>query len=177
MEQNLTLPGTTLADQQTSLYARINGYLKTYAFDLGDAVKKGQLVAEIDSPEVGPELRQARAQLASRSPVSSRPGQPGTGEVAADRWAGLVKEKAVSQQEADEKRLALVAREADVEAAKAAIKAQEANVSAWRNSPRSSRSSPLSTASSRAKCRSARWCRRAAGPGPASCSAWSRSSR
>ncbi|MBV8880148.1 MAG: efflux RND transporter periplasmic adaptor subunit, partial [Planctomycetaceae bacterium] len=49
-EQDLTLPGTTLADQQTPLYARINGYLKSFAFDLGDPVKKGQLVAEIDSP-------------------------------------------------------------------------------------------------------------------------------
>src|SRR6185503_10980002 len=48
--------------------------------------------------------------------------------VASERWAALVKEKAVSQQEADEKRLALAAREADVESARATIKAQEANV-------------------------------------------------
>ena len=129
VEQSLTLPGTTLADQQTSLYARINGYLKTYAFDLGDAVKKGQLVAEIDSPEIDQQLRQARAQLgvAQSGQLQAQANQE-LAKVAADRWAGLVKEKAVSQQEADEKRLALVAREADVEAAKAAIKAQEANV-------------------------------------------------
>jgi len=129
VEQSLTLPGTTLADQQTSLYARINGYLKTYAFDLGDAVKKGQLVAEIDSPEVDQQLRQARAQLGvAQSGLLQAQANQELAKVAADRWAGLVKEKAVSQQEADEKRLALVAREADVEAAKAAIKAQEANV-------------------------------------------------
>jgi len=129
VEQNLTLPGTTLADQQTSLYARINGYLKTYAFDLGDVVKRGQLVAEIDSPEIDQQLRQARAQLgvAQSGQLQAQANQE-LAKVAADRWAGLVKEKAVSQQEADEKRLALVAREADVEAAKAAIKAQEANV-------------------------------------------------
>jgi RND family efflux transporter MFP subunit len=48
--------------------------------------------------------------------------------VASERWAALVKERAVSQQEADEKRLTLSAREADVEAARAMIKAQEANV-------------------------------------------------
>jgi len=128
-EQTLTLPGSTMADQQTSLYARINGYLKSYAFDLGDSVKKGQLVAEIDSPEVDQQLRQARAQLgvAQSGQLQAQANQE-LAKVAADRWAGLVKEKAVSQQEADEKRLTLAAREADVEAAKAAIKAQEANV-------------------------------------------------
>lgn len=128
-EQNLTLPGTTLADQQTSLYARIDGYLKSYAFDLGDAVKKGQLVAEIDSPEVDQQLRQARATLlvAQASLLQAQANQE-LAKVAAERWAALVKEKAVSQQEADEKRLTLLAREADVEAAKASAKAQEANV-------------------------------------------------
>jgi len=127
--QTLTLPGSTLADQQTSLYARINGYLKSYAVDLGDAVKKGQPVAEIDSPEVDQQLRQARAQLGvAQSALLQAQANQELAKVAADRWAGLVKEKAVSQQEADEKRLALAAREADVEAARAQIKAQEANV-------------------------------------------------
>jgi membrane fusion protein (multidrug efflux system) len=128
-EQSLTLPGSTLADQQTPLYARVNGYLKSYAFDLGDSVKKGQLVAEIDSPEVDQQLRQARAQLGvAQAALLQAQANQELAKVAADRWAGLVKEKAVSQQEADEKRLALAAREADVEAARAAIKAQEANV-------------------------------------------------
>jgi len=128
-EESLTLPGSTLADQVTPLYARVNGYLKSYVFDLGDQVKKGQLVAEIDSPEVDQQLRQARAQLgiAQASLLQAQANQE-LAKVAAVRWAGLVKEKAVSQQEADEKRLALAAREADVEAARAAIKAQEANV-------------------------------------------------
>jgi len=128
-EQALTLPGTALADQQTPLYARINGYLKSFAFDLGDAVKKGQLVAEIDSPEVDQQLRQARATLgvAQASLLQAQANQE-LARVASERWAALVKEKAVSQQEADEKRLALAAREADIESARATIKAQEANV-------------------------------------------------
>lgn len=128
-EQDLTLPGNLLADQQISLYARINGYLKSFAFDLGDAVKKGQLVAEIDSPEVDQQLRQARATLgvAQASLLQAQANQE-LAKVASERWAALVKERAVSQQEADEKRLALSAREADVEAARAMIKAQEANV-------------------------------------------------
>lgn len=128
-EQTLTLPGTTLADQQTPLYARVNGYLKSFAFDLGDTVKKGQLVAEIDSPEVDQQLRQARATLGvAQAALLQAQANQELAKVAAERWAGLVKEKAVSQQEADEKRLTLAAREADVEAARAQIKAQEANV-------------------------------------------------
>jgi RND family efflux transporter MFP subunit len=128
-DRSLTLPGTALADQQTPLYARINGYLKSFSVDIGDAVKKGQLVAEIDSPEVDQQLRQARATLGvvQASLLQAQANQE-LARVAADRWAALVKEKAVSQQEADEKRLSLTAREADVEAARAAIRAQEANV-------------------------------------------------
>jgi RND family efflux transporter MFP subunit len=128
-EQALTLPGSALADQQTPLYSRINGYLKSFAFDIGDRVKKGQLVAEIDSPEVDQQLRQARATLgvAQASLLQAQANQE-LARVASERWAALVKEKAVSQQEADEKRLALAAREADVESARATIKAQEANV-------------------------------------------------
>lgn len=128
-EQELTLPGSMLADQQTTLYARINGYLKSFAVDLGDSVKKGQLVAEIDSPEADQQLRQARATLGmSQASLLQAQANQELAKVASDRWAGLVKERAVSQQEADEKRLALTAREADVEAARAAIRAQEANV-------------------------------------------------
>jgi RND family efflux transporter MFP subunit len=128
-EQALTLPGTALADQQTPLYARINGYLKSFAFDLGDSVKKGQLVAEIDSPEVDQQLRQARATLGvAQASLQQAQANQELARVASERWAALVKEKAVSQQEADEKRLALAAREADVESARATIKAQEANV-------------------------------------------------
>jgi RND family efflux transporter MFP subunit len=128
-ENRLTLPGTALADQQTSMYARINGYLKSFAVDIGDAVKKGQLVAEIDSPEVDQQLRQAAATLgvAKATLVQAQANQE-LARVASERWAALVKERAVSQQEADEKRLTLAAREADVESARATIKAQEANV-------------------------------------------------
>jgi len=128
-ENRLTLPGTALADQQTPLYARINGYLKSFAFDIGDSVKKGQLVAEIDSPEVDQQLRQAVATqgVAKAALVQAQANQE-LARVASERWAALVKERAVSQQEADEKRLTLAAREADVEASRAMIKAQEANV-------------------------------------------------
>jgi len=128
-DRSLTLPGTALADQQTPLYSRINGYLKSFTHDIGDAVKKGELVAEIDSPEIDQQLRQARATLgvAQASLLQAQANQE-LARVASERWAALVKEKAVSQQEADEKRLALVAREADVEVGRAGIKAQEANV-------------------------------------------------
>ena len=128
-EQTLTLPGTTLADQQTPLYARVNGYLKSFLHDLGDAVRKGELVAEIDSPEVDQQLRQARANLtvARASLVQSRANLT-LAQAAAKRWSALAKDRAVSQQEADEKQSAYEARQADVQAAEAAILSQEANV-------------------------------------------------
>jgi RND family efflux transporter MFP subunit len=129
LDSALTLPGTALADQQTPLYARINGYLRSFAFDIGDSVKRGQLVAEIDSPEVDQQLRQARATLGvAQAALLQAQANQELARVASERWAALVKERAVSQQEADEKRLALAAREADVESARATIKAQEANV-------------------------------------------------
>lgn len=128
-ESSLTLPGSALADQATPLYARVNGYLKSFAFDLGDSVKKGQLVAEIDSPEVDQQLRQAKATLAvAQAAQLQAQANLELANLASERWAALVKERAVSQQEADEKRLTLVARAADLEASKAAVKAQEAAV-------------------------------------------------
>lgn len=128
-ESSLTLPGTALADQQTALYARINGYLRSFKFDIGDSVKRGQLIAEIDSPEVDQQLRQARATLGvAQATVLQAQANQELARVASERWAALIKEKAVSQQEADEKRLALAARVADTEAARATVNAQEANV-------------------------------------------------
>jgi RND family efflux transporter MFP subunit len=125
----LTLPGSARADQDTGLYARINGYLKSWSADLGDSVKKGQVLAEIDSPEIDQQLRQARATLGvAQAALLQAQAQQELARVASERWETLVKEKAVSQQEADEKRLTLKAREADLESARASIRAQEAAV-------------------------------------------------
>jgi RND family efflux transporter MFP subunit len=128
-ETTLLLPGTARAFIEAPLYARINGYLKRFLVDIGDTVKKGQLLAEIDSPEVDQQLRQARANLSvARASLAQARANLTLAQVSAKRWASLVKEQAVAQQEADEKQAALEARLADLQAAEASILAQEANV-------------------------------------------------
>jgi RND family efflux transporter MFP subunit len=128
-ETTVTLPGTTQAHLETPLYARVNGYLKKFHVDIGDPVRKGQLVAEIESPEIDQELRQARAALAvAHAALGQSQANLTLARIAAKRWQTLAKDHAVSQQEADEKQATLEAREADVESGKAAILAQEANV-------------------------------------------------
>jgi RND family efflux transporter MFP subunit len=93
----LPLPGTVDAFQQASIYARTNGYVKRWLVDIGDRVHERDLMAELDTPEVDQQLRQARAQ-ADEAKASLAIAQ-----TAADRWNAMVKDHAVSQEEADEK--------------------------------------------------------------------------
>jgi RND family efflux transporter MFP subunit len=111
----LVLPARVRAFEEATLYSRANGYLSKWFVDIGGKVEAGQVLAEIDTPELDQELLQSRAALAQAEAnlVLSRS--------TADRWQSLLKDDAVSQQEADEKAGALAAREADVNAAKAAV--------------------------------------------------------
>jgi biotin carboxyl carrier protein len=61
---NLVLPGSTQAIQETALYARTNGYVRKWNVDIGAKVEAGQLLAEIETPELDQELNQARANVA-----------------------------------------------------------------------------------------------------------------
>src|SRR5262249_50105750 len=61
--QELVLPGTTQAFSDTPIYARTSGYLKRWYFDIGAHVERGDLLAEIDAPEIDKQLQQARAEL------------------------------------------------------------------------------------------------------------------
>jgi RND family efflux transporter MFP subunit len=111
----LALPGDVRALEETKIYARADGYLLKWNTDIGAKVEAGQVLAEIDSPELDQELNQARAALAQAqaNQILARSS--------AERWQGLLKDRAVSQQEVDEKIGALAAREADVKAAEAAV--------------------------------------------------------
>lgn len=111
----LTLPGDVHAFEATRIYARADGYLLKWNTDIGARVEAGQVLAEIDSPELDQELIQSRATLAQAQAnlVLARSS--------AVRWQGLLATHAVSQQEVDEKLGALAAREADVKAAEAAV--------------------------------------------------------
>jgi RND family efflux transporter MFP subunit len=93
----LVLPGTVQAFYEAPIYARTNGYLKSWSTDIGTPVKKGQLLAEIETPEVDQELRQAQADLATAE--ANYQLAKSTNE----RWQGLLETQSVSQQDADQR--------------------------------------------------------------------------
>ena len=90
--EELVLPGSVQAFVEAPIFARTSGYLRTWRTDIGDPVKKGQLMAEIDTPEVDEQLRQARADLATAK---------ANAHITDVRWKGLLANQAVSQQDAD----------------------------------------------------------------------------
>jgi RND family efflux transporter MFP subunit len=94
--QEIVLPGSTQAFTDTPIYARTNGYLKRWYFDIGARVKKGQLLAEIETPEVDQQLDQARADLETAESNLQ------LAKTTANRWQFLVKSGSVSKQETDQ---------------------------------------------------------------------------
>jgi len=115
----VSLPGTLLPYQETPIYARTNGYVKRWLVDIGAKVAEGQLLAEIETPEVDRELKQAVANLAQ---VKAHLELDRT---TAERWKALLARKGVSQQEVDEKVGAFEARRADYAAAEANVQRLE----------------------------------------------------
>jgi RND family efflux transporter MFP subunit len=112
---DIVLPGNVQAYLETPIYARTNGYLRRWYVDIGGRVKAGQLLAEIDTPEIDQELRQAEAsQLQAQANLD-------LARTTADRWQLLLKSDGVSQQEVDQNVSAFHAREADLLAAKANV--------------------------------------------------------
>src|SRR2546426_4606289 len=91
----IILPGNTQAFTDAPIFARTNGYVKSWHADIGTRVKKGQLLAEIETPEVDQQLQQARADLQTAQANLRQ------AEITADRWQALVKTDAVSKQETD----------------------------------------------------------------------------
>src|SRR5271163_2975688 len=94
-QQEVILPGNLQAFVDSPVYARTNGYLKTWYFDIGAHVRKGQLLAEIESPEVDQELAQAKADLATAE-TNSR-----NASVQSGRYQDLIKTDSVSQFDTD----------------------------------------------------------------------------
>jgi RND family efflux transporter MFP subunit len=113
--EELILPGTVQAFIESPIYARTNGYLKTWYTDIGGAVKKGQLLAEIETPEVDQQLSQAIADLATAR------ANEALSQTTNVRWKELLKTESVSQQDADEKAGDAAAKKATTEAAGANV--------------------------------------------------------
>jgi RND family efflux transporter MFP subunit len=114
-DEVLTLPGNVQAFTDAPIYARTNGYLKRWYADIGTAVKAGALLAEIDTPDVDAQLRQARADLATSQAASN------LANVTAERWQRLLSTGTVAKQDVDEKM-------SDAEAKRAAVDSARENV-------------------------------------------------
>jgi RND family efflux transporter MFP subunit len=109
---DLVLPGNVQAYLDTPIYARTNGYLKQWYADIGAHVKAGQLLAEIDTPELDDQLRAARADFANAQ------ANYALAQTTAERWAQMLKSKSVAQQETDEKTADMLAKKATLDAAR-----------------------------------------------------------
>jgi RND family efflux transporter MFP subunit len=117
---DLELPARIEAWSRAPIYARVSGYLSRWNVDIGAQVKAGQVLAQIDTPDLDQDLRQAQAQLAvARSGL-------GLAESTAKRWQSLVGQNAVSKQEADEKQNDFVSRQASVQALQASVSREQA---------------------------------------------------
>jgi membrane fusion protein, multidrug efflux system len=101
-DANLVLPGSTQGIQEAAIYARTNGYVKEWKVDIGQTVQQGQLLAEIETPEVDQQLAQMKANYE-------------IAKVTAERWADLVAKKVVSNQEYDQNEKAYEAAKANYE--------------------------------------------------------------
>ncbi|HEY1717535.1 MAG TPA: efflux RND transporter periplasmic adaptor subunit [Verrucomicrobiae bacterium] len=113
------LPADVQAFVQASIHARASGYLKDWFADIGDHVTNGQVLAEIETPELGEQLAQAKAEL------DQAKASLDLAKVTADRWTDLLKTASVSEQETAEKKSDYLLAQANVEAAQANVKRLE----------------------------------------------------
>jgi RND family efflux transporter MFP subunit len=109
----LILPGNIQANYEAPIYARTSGYLRRWLVDIGAPVKAGQLLAEIESPEVDSQLHQAQADLATAEANQK------IADLTAERWRNLRVTDSVSKQEADEKIASAASGDAQMQAARA----------------------------------------------------------
>jgi RND family efflux transporter MFP subunit len=111
----LELPGRIEAWQRAPIYARVSGYLKDWKYDIGAHVKAGEVLADIETPDLDQQLAQARADLATAQANAA------LAATTAKRWQAMLGSDSVSQQEVDEKT-------GDLAAKNALVAAQRANV-------------------------------------------------
>jgi RND family efflux transporter MFP subunit len=113
--QEITLPANTQAFIDTPIFARTSGYLRKWYADIGTHVRSGQLLAEIDTPELDQQVRQAQSDLATAQSNQQ------IAQITAERWTKLLAKNAVSKQETDQAM-------SDFRGRQSALSAAEANV-------------------------------------------------
>ncbi len=113
--EELVLPGAVQAFMEAPIYARTSGYLKSWNTDIGTRVTKGQVMAQIETPEIDQQLTQAQADLATARANENLSKSTNA------RWQGLLATQSVSKQDADEKAGDLAAKTAAAESAAANV--------------------------------------------------------
>jgi RND family efflux transporter MFP subunit len=127
----LELPGDLQANVESPIFARADGYMRSRLVDIGDRVHTGQLLAEIETPELDQQVSQAQAGLAQsqaslvqlQANLAQARANLKLAQVTWDRWKRLADRGVFSRQDADEKQSAFDARRADVDAAVATVEA------------------------------------------------------
>jgi RND family efflux transporter MFP subunit len=126
--QPLMLPGETAAWYESTIYARVSGYVDKWFVDIGDQVKAGQTLATIDTPELDAELLAAKAKLkASEAQVAVKQAQANFAKTTYDRWRGSPK-GVVSEQEREDKKANSTEAAAELNAAQAQVGLAQADV-------------------------------------------------
>lgn len=115
----LDLPAEVRAYTEAPIYARASGYVKRWYVDIGARVTAGQLLADIDTPELDQQITGARADLAQAEAARA------LSKITAERWAELLKTASVSEQENAEKQADLKLKDANVDAARANVRRLE----------------------------------------------------
>jgi membrane fusion protein, multidrug efflux system len=128
-DRALVLSGSVRALEETVIYPRANGYIAKWLVDIGDKVKAGQTLAEIETPELDQELDQARAQLAQASAgVTQADANHEFSQANLERFKQLVPAGVASQQDLDRTQAQSVVDSASVKVAQSAVLVQSANI-------------------------------------------------
>ena len=128
-DRAMSLPGTVRALEQTKIYPRVAGYVRKWLVDLGDKVKEGQLLVEIETPELESQLQQARAQLAqAQAQVNQVVAQRDYSKSNTARYETLSQQSLVSKAQVEQTQAQASTDEASVLSAQSNVAAQQANV-------------------------------------------------
>jgi membrane fusion protein (multidrug efflux system) len=128
-DRALALPGTVRALEQTKIFPRVTGYVRRWLVDIGDKVTAGQLLVEIDTPDLDAQLAQARAQLGqAQAAVKQVAAQRDYSRSNSQRFESLADQKLVAKSQVEQTQAQASTDEANVTAAQANVTAQQANV-------------------------------------------------
>jgi RND family efflux transporter MFP subunit len=139
-QSRITLPGTMQALTEAPVLARVDGYLRRRLVDIGDRVQAGQILAEIDAPELDQQIHQAEAAVEqAQAAVEQAQANLAQGKanrdlarITAERLTTLTERGIVAQQDRDQSQAQLAAQDANVQAVEKAISAQRSNLGATR---------------------------------------------